>query len=153
MEAIIELFDKLADTMKQLADLARDKTDAVRRDDLTALNEALRQEQALALAVRGFEQKRIELLSKHGLLDVRLSQLPAKFPAGLQLRVKNAIDRLQTEYQIYGSAAEVARDTLECNLHEIEKILSNAGVDPKTGPGYGSTDVDLPPSLKTDFHA
>lgn len=153
MEAIIELFDKITDTLVQLAELNREKAAAVRKDDLMALNEVLRQEQALTLAMRGFEQKRTELLSQFELTSVPLSDVPKKFPRELQLRAKNTVDRLQNEYQIYRSTAEVARDTLECNLHEIEKILSDAGVDPNFAPGYGAPDVDLPAPMKTDFHA
>ena len=153
MDSIIELFDKIAGALEQLAGLDREKAAAVRRDDLTALNEVLRQEQALSLAVRGYEQKRIELLTKFNLLAIPLRELPAKFPAELQLSAKKAVDRLQNEYQLYRSAAEVARDTLECNLHEIEKLLDSAGIDPNVGPGYGMPDVELPPTMKTDIHA
>lgn len=153
MESIFELFDSISDTLVQLSALNRDKAAAVQKDDLSALNEVLKQEQALALTVRGLEQKRTELLSQFGLLNIPLSALPAKFPPELQLQAKNTTERLQNEYQLYLNAAEVARDTLECNLHEIEKFLSNAGVDPHPGSGYGLPDVDLPASLKTDFHA
>lgn len=153
MEAILELFDTLADTLDRLAALDREKADAVRRDDLAGLNDLLKQEQAFALTVRGLEQKRTQLLSQFELLNVPLAEVPGKFPPALQLRAKNTVERLQSNYQIYLSAAEVARDTLECNLHEIEKILSNAGVDVNPGKGYSSPDVDLPTSLKTDFHA
>lgn len=151
MEAIIELFDKIAEAISQLAALDREKTAAVRKDDLTAFNETLRQEQAVSLTIRGLEQKRVELLSRFNLLDVPLSDVPAKFPKELQLKAKNAVDRLHNEYQLYQGAAEVARDTLECNIHEIEKFLSAAGVDPHFGPGYDA-EVDLPKPMRTDIH-
>ena len=153
MESVVELFDNISGTLDQLAELSRQKAAAVRADNLIALNDVLKQEQALGLAVRGLEQKRVELLSRFDLLNVPLSEVHEKFPPELRLRAKSAAEQLQREYEIYRSAAEVARDTLECNLHEIEKILANAGVDPKLGTGYGGPEVDLPASLKTDFHA
>lgn len=153
MEAILELFDAIAGTLEQLAALGRKKAAAVQADDLIALNEVLKQEQALSLSVRGLEQKRTELLSRFDLLDTPLMQAHEKFPPELRLRAKSAAEQLQREYEVYRSAAEVARDTLECNLHEIEKFLANAGVDAAPGTGYSSPAVDLPASLKTDFHA
>lgn len=152
MEAILELFDTIAGTLEQLAELGRKKAAAVQADDLVALNEVLKQEQALSLSVRGLEQKRAELLSQFGLTAVPLSEVHEHFPSELRLRAKNTVEQLQRSYEIYRSAAEVARDTLECNLHEIEKVLANAGVDPNIGTGY-TQEVDLPSQLKTDFHA
>ncbi|MCI8502155.1 MAG: flagellar protein FlgN [Oscillospiraceae bacterium] len=153
MVAVLELFDKITDILTQLAELERDKAAAVRKDDLTALDKSLKQEQVLALSIRGLEQKRTDLLSQFGLLELPLSDLPGKFPADQRMEAKKTVDRLRDAYQIYRHAAEVARDTLECNLHEIEKILANAGVDPKNGPGYGSPDIEPPATMKTDFHA
>lgn len=153
MEAVLELFDKITGILTELAEFERQKAAAVRKDDLTALDGILKQEQALALNVRGLEQKRVELLTQFGLLNVPLAAVPGKFPADQQLRAKNVTEKLREAYQVYQAAAEVARDTLECNLHEIEKILSDAGVDPNLGSGYGPPDVDPPAAMKTDFHA
>ncbi len=153
MVAVLELFDKITDILTQLAELEQNKAAAVRRDDLIALDESLKQEQVLALSIRGLEQKRVDLLSQFGLLELPLAELPGKFSADRQMDAKKTVDRLRDAYQIYRHAAEVARDTLECNLHEIEKILANAGVDPSGGPGYGTPDVEPPATMKTDFHA
>lgn len=151
MNRLLDIFDKLAVCLGQLADLASQKTEAVRADNLLALDEALKQEQALTLSIRGLESKNNALLKELGLKQVPLSALPEHYPPEMQLKAKQTIDNLHNQYDLYRSAAEVARNTLECNLHEIEKFLMQQGVDPSTGPGYTSQDLEPPAPMKTDI--
>lgn len=151
MKRLLDMFDKLADCLGQLAELARQKTEAVRTDDLMALDQALKQEQALTLSIRGLESKNDALLKELGLKQVPLSRLPEHYPPELQLKAKQTVDNLHNQYDLYLSAAEVARNTLECNLHEIEKFLMQQGVDPSAGPGYTSLNLEPPAPMKTDI--
>ena len=148
----LSLLDSLSHHLEQLADLARSKMEAVRHDDLMALDQVLKQEQALALAMRGLEQKRLKLLKELGWSDLPLRSLPEQVPSALRLRAKQAVEDLRRDYQVYQSAAEAARHTLECNLHEIEKVLSESG-GTAAGPGYGRQDVEPPSAMRTDIRA
>ena len=147
----LSVLDGLSRHLEQLADLARSKTEAVRKDDLMALDHVLNQEQAMALAMRGLEQKRLKLLEQLGWSDMSLQELPAHYPSELRLRAKETVEALRRDYQLYQGASEVARHTLECNLHEIEKVLADAGQ--LTGPGYSDRPVEPPPAMKTDIRA
>ena len=149
----LTLMGDIGSRLEQLSELARKKTDAVRKDDLMALNEIIKQEQAIALALRGLEQKRMKLSSELNLDGIRLSQLSEKFPTELQLEARTAADALHRQYKVYEASAHVARNTLECNLHEIEKIIEELGGDPNAEPGYQLSDVQPPQSMKTDFRA
>ncbi len=153
-EAYLELLSDLSRQFAQLSDLAQEKTQAVRKDDLMALDEVLKQEQALALALRGQEQRRLAMVQALNLEGVPLAQLAQNCPPNLQLQARDAAEGLARQYQIYCSAAEVARNTLECNLHEIEKTLAQLGGDQTAGPGYSQTAETVPPpKMKTDFRA
>lgn len=149
----LSLLNELCGHFSSLCDLAHQKTAAVQHDDLLALDKVLKQEQALALTLRGFEPKRLKQLEALGLSGVPLSKLADAYPSHLRMRAKETAEQLQTQYQLYQAAAEVARNTLECNLHEIEKIVSDMGGDAVSGPGYSSPDLDLPRPMKTDFRA
>ena len=151
MERLLDIFDKLAACLGQLADLSHQKTDAVRADNLLALDEVLKQEQALTLSIRGLESKNDALLKELGLKQVPLSALPERYPPELQLKAKQTVDNLHNQYFLYRRAAAVARNTLECNLHEIEKFLMQQGMDPSAGPGYVSPDLEPPAPMKTDI--
>lgn len=151
--AYLALLGDIGSRLEQLSELARTKTEAVRKDDLMTLNDVLKQEQAIALALRGLEQKRVKQCAELGLDNVRLSQLAAAFPEELQLEARTAADTLLRQYKVYQTSAHVARNTLECNLHEIEKIIEELGGDPHAELGYQLTDVQPPQPMKTDFRA
>ena len=153
MNSLLTLFESLTDHLRQLTELAKRKTTAVRKNDLSELDNILKEEQAQSLALRGLEQKRVTLLKQFGLEDVPLTELSYKVPAELQQKTREATETLHREFSIYRSAAEVARNTLECNLHEIEKFLAAAGAANDNGAGYNNGEVDAPPQMKADFRA
>ena len=153
MEELLSLFETLTGHLDKLTELAKQKTLVVRKSDLMQLDRILREEQALALALRGIEQKRTALLQKLGLAEVPLTDLPARAPEALQQKTRSTVDALRRAYQIYASAADTARNTLECNLHEVERFLAAAGAQRPETPGYGNDTVEPPSQMKADFRA
>lgn len=150
--AYLSLLEELQTSLDRLSELARQKIDAVRRDDLLALDEVIKEEQVLSLSLRSLEQRRGRLLAELGLDGVPLSGLTARFPAQLQPRATQTVRALQRSYESYRTASEVARSTLECNLHEIEKVIASHGGDAR-GVGYLPPDAQPPKNMKTDFRA
>lgn len=150
-EDYLALLEEISSTLSKLTETAQQKSAAVRQDDLAALNETLKQEQALALALRGHEQKRGPMLTALGFRDASLPALPEQYPPDLRLSAKKTVETLQRQYRLYNSAAQVARNLLETNLHQIEKILADA--ENPTGPGYvpQTPPVQPPSSLRSDF--
>jgi len=151
--AYLELLDTLREKLDMLCQLAEKKTTAVRCDDLVSLDAVMRQEQALSLSFRGLEQKREAFILELGLNSVPLSALPSHFPEELRLQAKKSVEALQDQYKIYRAASEVARNTLECNLHEIEKFLASQDAAEISGPGYTAAPVQPPETMKSDFRA
>lgn len=150
----LNFLDRLRDELEKLSELARKKTTAVRSNDLTALDDILKQEQAASLAFRGLEQKQNSLMNAVGLNGIPLSALADNYPPKMRLQAKQTVENLKTQYQVYRSCAEVARTTLECNLHEIEKVLNHLDQSVSSdGPGYQAKNPDLPATMKTDFRA
>ena len=147
MESLLALFDSLTQHLRQLTELAKRKTTVVRKNDLVELDKILKEEQAQSLALRGLEQKRITLLQHLGLENVPLTELSAKAPSHLQQKTRDTVDTLRREFSIYRSAAEIARNTLECTLLEVEKFLAAAGAADKIG------EVDPTPQMNSDFRA
>lgn len=144
----------LGSTLDRLSQFAQEKANAVRQDDLIALDGALKQEQAMALNLRGLEQRRLKLVPQLGLDGVSLSDLPQHYPGHLENEAQRTVRALQESYTIYRSYADMARNVLELNLHQIEKVITNAGVDPKTATaGYEAPSAEPPKNMKTDFRA
>lgn len=152
--AYLDLLDELSADLEKLAALAQEQTNAVRRDDLNALNDVMKREQAVGLSLRGREQHRLKLAAQLGLSDVRLTELAAHVPNPLAARARQCAERAHNSYTFYHEAAGVARSTLEINLHEIDKILAAQGIDPAQSTQYMEPHTAQPPSnMKTDFRA
>ena len=144
----------LAGTLDRLSPLAQQKAEAVRADDLLALDEVLKQEQALGLNLRGLELKRQKLVPQLGLDGVPLSKLPEHCPAQLADEARKAAAALRESYEVYRGNSDIARNMLELNLHQIDKFLTESGVDPKlAAQGYESPPMEPPQKMKTDFRA
>lgn len=149
----LQLLDQIGGQLEQLTELAKKKTAAVQNDDLMALDEVMKQEQACTLLFRGLEQKQTALLNATGLKGLPLSMLAENYPPKMRLEAKQTIERLQSRYRLYQSCAEIARSTLECNLHEIEKMIASLSPVPSNGPGYQPQSPELPSNMKTDIRA
>lgn len=127
-EAYREYFafmDQLGGTLEKLTELAKEKTVAVRRDDLLAVDDCMKREQALGLSLRAMDKKRDKLLAAIGLENVTLSGLAQHCPEELRQEARAAADKLRERYGLYRSASDVARTTLECNLHQIERMMAD----------------------------
>ena len=130
---------QLGELLDRLTELEKEKAAAVRRDDLLAVDNCMKQEQALSLSLRTMDKKREALLAGIGLKDVPLSDLVRHCPEELHMEARNASEELRTRYMLYRSASDVARTTLECNLHQIERMLA----DEADAPVGGGTIADI----------
>ena len=152
--AYLGVLRELTGVLERLTPLAQQKAEAVRGDDLLALDEVLKQEQALGLNLRGLELKRQKLVPQLGLDNVPLSKLPEHCPGQLADEARKAAAALRKSYEIYRSYSDMSRNTLELNLHQIDKFLMDAGVDPKlAAQGYEAPPMEPPKKMKTDFLA
>ena len=150
----LELLGELGGTLDRLSELAQEKAAAVRADDLIALDEVLKQEQAMGLNLRGLEIRRQKLVPQLGLDGTNLSGLVQKFPEHLKDKARAAVDALRESYTNYRSYSGQARETLELSLHQVEKMITASGADPKlAAAGYETPSVEPPKNMKTDFRA
>ena len=137
----LTLLTRLSKTLEQLSAIERKKTEAVCKGNVPAVEDCMKQEQVYSMSLRGLDQKRDKLLAAMGLSGVPLSQLLEHSPAELRLETKQVAEELRRQYTLFQTASEVARNTLECNLHEIERIQTQRQGDAHVG--------DLP--RQTDF--
>jgi septal ring factor EnvC (AmiA/AmiB activator) len=147
---MLKLIRDLTRTLEDLTNTQKAVAAAVRTDDLEKLGECMKQEQALSLALRNADQRRIKLQAELGLENIRLAQLPEHVPdEAMRQEIKAAGEALTTQYRVLQSAAEVARSALECSLHEVEGMMTNLGFDPvQTKEQTASVS-----GAHTDFHA
>jgi len=137
-EGYLDHLEKLEGILEELTGLAKRKSRAANLGELDEMEQVMRREQALSMSIRGMEQKRGQLTRELGLEGVTLSALPDRAPPELRPRTKNLAEKLLRLYTSYQDASSVARTTLECNLHMIEK---NMGTPPPTGSGGSMADI------------
>ena len=146
---LAKLLEELAQTVDLLSQSQREITAAARAEDLAALGECMKTEQAYALTLRNLDKKRQEMQSRMGIADHTLRMVRSAAPDEESGRlIRQAETRLSESYKVLQSASEIARSTLECNLHQVEKMIEHLGVDPKQAlenPTRGGA--------HTDFHA
>lgn len=127
----LTLLENLGGKLEELTDLERTKALAVGRSDLEELEECMKREQVMSLSLRGLDQKREKLLAALGLTGVPLRDLAERAPEGVRMEAKAAAEKLRQKYEVFQSASDVARNTLECNLHAIEKLQKTHEVQPE----------------------
>lgn len=137
---LFRFLEKLGGELEKLTELQRKKTAAVRRDDLMGVNECMKQEQVISLSLRSMDIKREKLLGELGLAGLPLSAMPERCPAEYRAQARAVAEDVREKYLIYRSAADVARTTLEVNLHQIEKIVDDLSSGASAGPG-GMADI------------
>lgn len=146
----LELLQSILSNLSQLTKLVHRKIEVAQMDDLEALDEILNEEQALALAFRGLEQKRLNLLRELDLSEVPLAQLSTHFPPEMEEAVRQTAAELMEQYRTYHDGAQTARGILEHNLREVDRVLAVLNADPAGNPGH-VTQTPSSPSAKADF--
>ena len=146
----LELLQSILSNLSQLTKLVHRKIEVAQMDDLEALDEILNEEQALALAFRGLEQKRLNLLRELDLSEDPLAQLSAHFPPEMEEAVRQTAAELMEQYRTYHDGAQTARGILEHNLREVDRVLAVLNADPAGNPGH-VTQTPSSPSAKADF--
>ena len=132
---------ELGEVFEKLTALTKEKTEAVHRADLGAVNDCMKREQALSLSLRSMDLKREKMLSELGLTGVPLSGLAAHCPAELRQEARQVEEQLRSRLAVYRSAADVSRTTLEISLHEIDKMIADEGKG--EGPSDRGTVADI----------
>lgn len=125
----LKLMRGLTRTLEELAQVERDKNAAASAGDLRGVEECMKREQVMSLTLRGYDQKRDALLAALGLQGVTLSQLEDHSPDEYQLETKKVVEELRRQYTLFQAASQVARHTLEINLHAIELMQNKQAGD------------------------
>lgn len=118
----LKLLDNLGNTLEKLTEIERSKTAAVSGGNLHGVEECMKQEQVISLSLRGMDQKREKMLAQLDLTGVPLRELEARGPRETHMETRRTVEALRRKYDVFRSASEVARNTLECNLHAIEQV-------------------------------
>lgn len=146
-EDYLQYLSDLADTLDQMTEVTKAKNKAARIGDLVTVEELMKKEQVFSMTLRGMDIKRDKMLKEMGLEGVPLSKLADSYPPELFDRARKIAEHTKNRYTVFMSASETARVTMECALHDIERML------PENQPAPAKDKDGPPPRMKTDFRA
>lgn len=149
------MLDTLTQQLEELEQLQHKKIQAVREHDLDVLNDCMKQEQAVSLALRGLEQKRETLSRQLGLEKFTLSKVPEGMPPEERTLAQQRVEQLLRLWDRTHSAQQAARTVVEGDLRRVNQQLEKKGIDPQIEEGYHDhAGPGIPPKgLRTDFRA
>lgn len=140
----LKQMDAIGKILDELTGLEQNKTKAVMAGDIAGVEKCMKREQVLSMSLRGLERKRETLSDQLGMKGVALRDIMKHCPEGLESETSQAADGLRRRYRIFQAASEVAKNTLETNIHVIEKVLTEAN---------GGIPVQDAPPPQADFRA
>ena len=149
----LQLLTDLQQEISRLIEVGQQKIEAVQNHDLDQLNECMKQEQAIALTLRGFEQKRVKLLSELGYKNVTLREMPQHCPKEYQQKTSELVERLLRAHQVLQSVETPSRTMMEQDLRTIQQELENRGVSQEMDENYQTAPGAQPPALRTAIRA
>ena len=149
----LQLLSELTQELTQLSEIGQQKVQAVSSHDLDALNECIKQEQAVSLTLRGIEQKRKKILTELGFENVPLREMSMRCPTECQQETTQLVENLLRIYTVLKSVQTPARTLMERELRAINTELETRGVLSETKENYQSSPTAKPGNLRTDFRA
>lgn len=152
-EQYLSFLEDLLRELNRLTEIGKEKLAAVQNHELDALNECIKQEQAVSLTLRGLEQKRVKLLAALGCENVPLSEMPRRCPEAYRGRTQELVDQLLRAEKILKSVQTPSRTIMERDLRAIRKELESRGVVQELDENYQAAPPTPGKGLRTDFRA
>lgn len=129
----MEQFEQIINQMIQLFDeqlpLEEEKLRAVQEDDIAAVEDCMKREQAVVLKLRGLDQKREKILKENGWEGKTFRQIIEMAPQEKQFAYKQLLERLENSISLFQNANESALDTIRIHQREIEKVIKLKDTD------------------------
>lgn len=123
----MERFEQIINEMISLFDehlpLEEEKLRAVQDDDVAAVEDCMKREQAVVLKLRGLEKKREEIQKSNGWEGKTFREIIEMIPQEKQSVYKQLLERLENSMSLFQNTNESALDTLRIHQREIEKVM------------------------------
>ncbi len=122
-QELLDLIEKHIKVFQSLIETQQIKLDAARKENVRKLEECMRKEQADSLALRGFDQKRIQLAKKLSLDSIPLSELSNHVPDEYKQPFRSVHQRMAQTYKNYQKASDAAKELIEVKHYQVSSII------------------------------
>lgn len=107
----------------------REKLDAVQRNLVTFVEEAMKKEQASILKLRGLDKKRESIQKDLGWEGMSFQQILSQVNDVDRAELKPLFEKLNASLHQFNDARDSAQKALEINLHHINMLLAQKAAE------------------------
>lgn len=113
------------------------KLDAIAANDVDALNNHMKEEQAYIMRLKGLDQKRERLLAEMGMSGKTFRELIANTTGDENSELTMIFEDLSSKVNELQSATDSAKKYIDIQLHSLESLLNSLPADSqnKKNPG------------------
>ncbi len=136
----IELFDRMIP-------LEQEKLNVVKQNQVSALEDIIKREQAEIMALRGLDQKRERLQKDLGFAELTFQEILERVSGEEHGELQQLFDELSGRVKEFRSVTESSKTMMEVNLHAINKMVAQktyGSANVRTYEGDGSVRPDAP---------
>jgi hypothetical protein len=125
---IDEFYDYLSDVKQIYTDILpvlRDEIDQITRDDIAALDETIKRQQALALRTRNFGEKVAGYLKRMGIEASTLAETVLAFPEDERFRFYDFLGEFDQTVRQVDFYRDKCRELLQSKLYTLDRQLAS----------------------------
>lgn len=134
MQDIIKFFD-------EFSEILQDKIDAIEQNNVTKLEQIMKQEQAFSMKIRGLEKSRQTALAQSGLTQEDFKIVMQSPQDDEEIETAAVYRLLKERLAKYTQASEVIQAQVDIRLHSIKLLLEKLENNPLQGI-YDKSGID-----------
>lgn len=123
MEQFEQIINQLIALFDEQLPLEQEKLRAVQEDNVAAVEDCMKREQAVVLKLRGLDKKREDILKANGWEGRTFREIIELVPPEKQPDYRLLLERLENAISLFQNANECALDTMRIHQREIEKVI------------------------------
>ncbi len=122
----------LIELLEHLLPIEKDKLKAVTSNNLDALNNCMKNEQAHVLKLKGLDKKREQIQADLGYEKLTFKEILDRLPSDQKEEGKRLFTALQGATSQFNEVNDSIKTALDVNMHLISTTLSKLGINPDT---------------------
>lgn len=152
LDDFIDLLEKLILLFDDLTDVEQTKLNAIKKRDIDALNDCMKEEQAYLLQFRGLDKKRESMQKELGFENMKLTEIiPTLKDKQYKDEFQELYDALKETMNYYQQIHNSAKSIIETRLIGIERAIDILKDSSTPAPSTYSSDGQVHNNAKTNF--
>lgn len=123
IQDFIDIINEFIIFFESLKDIEQEKFNAVTAKNFSQIDECMKKEQAAILKLKGLDKKREQIQEKLSFKDKSFREIISLVPDKNKPVLSELFNKLDSNVKSYKSISDAAKETLELNIHNIDRII------------------------------